>query len=68
MRKKSKEQPGLAGLLLIVTGMLLISVVFLTITGSAALTGTRAKVTAGMTCAAVASLGIGAVLSGRKSK
>ena len=60
--KKTKEQPSLAGLLLIVTGMLLISIVMLFLTGSGT-TGSSAGVLTGLGVAGIASLAAGAFLS-----
>lgn len=64
--KKRKEQPSVAGLLLIVTGMVLLSIIMLTLTGNKALQ--NAKLNIGLGCAAVASLAAGATLSARRSK
>lgn len=64
--KKRKEQPSVAGLLLIVTGMVLLSIIMLTLTGNKVLQ--NAKLNIGLGCAAVASLAAGATLSARRTK
>jgi xanthine/uracil permease len=64
--KKRKEQPSVAGLLLIVAGMVLLSIIMLTLTGNKVLQ--NAKLNIGLGCAAVASLAAGATLSARRSK
>ncbi len=64
--KKRKEQPSVAGLLLIVTGMVLLSIIMLTLTGNRALQ--NAKLNIGLGCAAVASLAAGVTLSARRTK
>lgn len=64
--KKRKQQPSLAGLLLIVTGMVLISIVLLNLTGSRNLQ--NVKVMIGLGCAAAVSLAAGATLSARGTK
>ncbi len=64
--KRAKAQPSLAGLLLIVTGMLLLSIVILGLVSGGNLSRDGARVMAGVGCVAVASLAGGAVLSNRK--
>jgi hypothetical protein len=66
--KRSKAQPSVAGLLLIVTGLLLLSIVFLGLASSGTLSGNGLKVLAAVGCAGVASLAIGALLSNRKGR
>jgi hypothetical protein len=66
--KRSKAQPSLAGLLLIVTGMLLLSIVFLQLASSGSLSRDGVKVLGGIGCLAVISLTVGAVLSNRKRR
>jgi hypothetical protein len=67
--KRTKEQPGsLAGLLLIVTGMLLISTVLLTLSGNGVPVGANGRSLIVMSSAAVLALGAGAFLSARHRK
>jgi len=67
--KKTKEQPGsLAGLLLIVTGMLLLSTVLLIFSGNGSPVGTNGRSLIVMSCAAVLALGAGSFLSARHRK
>ena len=63
--KRTKQEPSLAGLLLIVTGMLLLSMLLLNLAGSGTANGTSLLVigSAGLLC-----LGTGAALSARKKK
>jgi LPXTG-motif cell wall-anchored protein len=65
--KKAKEQPSVAGLLLLVAGMLLISMVVLTWAGSPS-TGDNGKMLLGLAGAGLASMIAGAALSGAKRK
>ncbi len=64
--KRRKEQPSLTGLVLIVTGMLLLSIVFLGFVSSGNMTADTGKVLIGLSGAAVVSLASGAALSARK--
>jgi hypothetical protein len=67
--KRTKEQPGsLAGLLLIVTGMLLLSTVLLILSGNGGPVGTNGRSLVVMSGVAVLSLGAGAYLSARQPK
>jgi len=67
--KRTKEQPGsLAGLLLIVTGMLLISTVLLALSGNGVPVGANGRSLIVMSSAAVLALGAGAFLSARHRK
>ena len=59
--KKTKEQPSLGGLLLVVTGMLLLSVVLLDLVGNGNLARNNGKVMLGVGCVALGSLAGGAV-------
>jgi len=64
--KRTKPQPSVLGLILIVTGMLLLSILALSLAG----TGGTANppVLIGLACAAGATLAIGAALSARKAR
>jgi len=64
--KKTKAQPSLLGLILLVGGMLLLSIVALALVSSGSLTSDGLKILLGLTVAAVVSLIAGARLSGRK--
>ena len=66
--KRTKEQPSVLGLLLLVTGMLLLSIVLYSLASSGNITAQSGKVLLGLGGAAVVSLGAGAALSGRKHK
>lgn len=66
--KRTKAQPSLAGVLLIVTGMLLISVVVMDLAGSGHLFRASGAAVLALVCAACLCLGVGAFLSSRKRK
>lgn len=66
--KRTKEQPSVAGLLLIVTGMLLISMALLMAASSRSTSQAQVKFMIGMGCAAVVCLASGIALSRPKKK
>ena len=66
--KRTKQQPSVAGLLLIVTGMLLISMVLLVLASRQSTMNSQGGFMIGMGCAAVICLGAGTVLSRPKKK
>jgi hypothetical protein len=66
--KRIKQEPSIAGLLLIVTGMLLLSILMLQWTGSSPAAGSSMPLTISLGSAAAVSLAVGAALSSRRRK
>jgi LPXTG-motif cell wall-anchored protein len=66
--KRTKERPSVAGLILLVAGMLLLSIILLSLTSAGNVTPQGGKWLLFLGCVAAASLAGGAALSGRKRK
>ena len=66
--KRTKEQPSLAGLLLIVTGMLLLSMLVMGLLSAGNLASENVKIMIGLGAGAIGCLAVGATLSGRKRR
>jgi hypothetical protein len=66
MKRTKRDEPSVAGLLLIVTGMLLLSMLLLTLLGNS--TGQNRGLLIGTACAGVLAVAAGTVLSSRKKK
>ncbi len=66
--KRAKEQPSVTGLLLLVAGMLLLSIVLFYLASSTSVTAQNGKWLLGLGCASVACIAGGAALSKPKRK